>query len=374
MFKACHITSAHSRYDDRIFYKECISLASSDYDVSLLVADGLPDEIRNNIFIHSVQMKQRNRIYRIINAPRKMAVAALNINADLYHLHDPELLPLAKALKSHGKIVVFDSHENYVAQIKTKEYIPGYLRNAVSCIYSYYETSALESCDAVIVPCTFNNGVNIFNNRCKTCAIISNASKLSEFYNKYDSRSSRDCRAICHVGGLTYERGITHLVQSAYKADMKLILAGNFSPDGYFEKIKNMKEFQCVDYRGFKTREELVSLYEESSVGIATILNVGQYNIADNFPTKVYEYMSMGLPVILSKYPFAEKMLKKYEFGIAVDPANIDEIASAIRYLRENPNKAKQMGENGRRAILEEFNWSIEEKKLLKLYDDLVNA
>ena len=107
---------------------------------------------------------------------------------------------------------------------------------------------------------------------------------------------------------------------------------------------------------------------------MATILNVGQYNTADNFATKVYEYMSMGLPVILSKYPFAEKMLKKYKFGIAVDPANIDDVASAIVYLKEHPYEAKQMGENGRRAVLEEFNWGIEEKKLLQLYEDLLKV
>ena len=78
--------------------------------------------------------------------------------------------------------------------------------------------------------------------------------------------------------------------------------------------------------------------------------------------------MSMGLPVIITKYPFAEKMIKKYNFGIAVEPDNVDEIADAIMYLIDNPKKAEIMGKNGRRAILEEFNWGNEERKLLKLY------
>ena len=81
--------------------------------------------------------------------------------------------------------------------------------------------------------------------------------------------------------------------------------------------------------------------------------------------------MSMGLPVIITKYPFAEKMIKKYDFGIAVEPDNVDEIADAIMYLIDNPDKAKEMGENGRRAVLEEFNWGIEEKKLINLYRKL---
>lgn len=372
--KVCHITSVHPRYDTRIFYKECTSLSKAGYDVTLLVADGLKDEVVNNVHIHTVGKRPLKRIRRMLFSKMVMCNAAMTVNALIYHLHDPELLQLAHKLNNSGKLVIFDSHENYPQQIATKPYLPKIVSKLVSHCYKIYETQALKHCACVIVPCTFNDGVDIFEGRCKKVESISNAPLLEEFYNKYDDDVPVQHDAICHVGGLTFERGITHLIQAAYKAGEKLILAGKFSPHGYLENLKTMNEFQCVDYRGFKTREELVSLYEESSIGMANILNVGQYNTGDNFATKVYEYMSMGLPVILSKYPFAEKMLKKYEFGIAVDPANIDEIASAIRYLRENPNKAKQMGENGRRAVLEEFNWGIEEKKLLKLYEDLLNA
>lgn len=77
--------------------------------------------------------------------------------------------------------------------------------------------------------------------------------------------------------------------------------------------------------------------------------------------------MSMGSPVIITKYPYAEKMIQKYNFGIAVNPDNVDEIVEAINFLVDNPDKSKEMGENGRRAVLEEFNWGIEEKKLLAL-------
>ena len=104
---------------------------------------------------------------------------------------------------------------------------------------------------------------------------------------------------------------------------------------------------------------------------MCTILNVGQYNKGDNFATKVYEYMSMGLPVIITDSPYTRKVMQEYGFGICVQPDNVEEIASAIRYLLDNPDIAKQMGKNGRRAVLEKFNWGIEEKKLIKLYEDL---
>ena len=106
---------------------------------------------------------------------------------------------------------------------------------------------------------------------------------------------------------------------------------------------------------------------------MATILNVGQYNQYDNLATKCYEYMSLGIPVILTRSPYNQKVVDQYRFGICVDPENCEELAGAIRYLLDHPDEAQEMGENGRRAVREVFNWSIEEKKLLALYEEILN-
>lgn len=374
MIKICHLTTAHSRYDDRIFIKECTSLANAGYDVTLLVADGKLDEIKNGVNIISVSDIPKSRFQRIIKSSNVMYKKAIEVNAEIYHLHDPELLPLARRLKKAGKKVIFDSHENYPAQIKVKGYIPYILRKVISGIYKTYETGTAEMIDAVITPCTFFDGVDIFKGRCKKTEVISNAPLLSEFYDKYqDTNKENKVPSVCHVGGLTHSRGITHLIKAAYKANIKLILGGKFTPAGYEAEVTQMPEYSCVDYRGHLTRDQVLKVYQESTIGAATILNIGQYNTGDNFATKVYEYMSMGLPVILSHYPYAEKMLEKYNFGITVDPADVDEIAAAIRYIIDNPDIAKKMGENGRRAVLEEFNWGIEEKKLFALYNRLLH-
>lgn len=91
----------------------------------------------------------------------------------------------------------------------------------------------------------------------------------------------------------------------------------------------------------------------------------------DTFPTKVYDYMSAGLPVIISETSFAKHMIEKYKMGLLVDPNNIDDIANAILFFKNNKEIAMQMGENGRKAYKNEFNWQIEEKKLIELYKSL---
>ena len=83
--------------------------------------------------------------------------------------------------------------------------------------------------------------------------------------------------------------------------------------------------------------------------------------------------MGSGLPVITAKSDYVDRMLEQYGFGISVDPENVDQIAQAIRYLLDHPEEARRMGENGRRAVKENFNWNVEEQKLLRLYEELKN-
>ncbi len=371
MLKVCHMTSAHRNDDVRIFHKECISLVNAGYDVHL-VAQGQSFE-REGVQIIGVGEHAGSRLIRMTNIANKIYRKALSIDADIYHIHDPELLPYAKKLVRMGKRVIFDSHEDYREQIQHKYYIPIVLRNITAGLYKYYESSVIKHIDAVIVPCSFN-GLNIFEGVAKKTAYINNAPILSQFYDQYEDQKSDYVQepSICYTGVLSHSRGITHLIRAAHKANVNLILAGEFSPQNYHDDLLALPEYECVDYRGYLNRNEILDVYKQSSIGVSTILNVGQYNKGDNFATKVYEYMSMGLPVILSDSPYARSILQRYNFGICVQPDNEVEIVSAICYLSDNPTVAMEMGQNGRRAVWEKFNWNIEENKLIKLYQSLL--
>ena len=369
MIKVCHMTSAHGVEDDRIFHKECLSLANAGYDVYLVERGESYD--KSGVHIIGVGDIPSNRIKRMTQGAKKVYQTALELNADIYHFHDPELLPYGLKLKRKGKKVIFDSHERYTEQILTKFYLPRMVRGAAAKGYGSYERSVLKQLDAVIFPCTMGS-VNPFDGNCKHAAIISNAAILGEFYDLYDPAAEKKAKQICYVGGLTEDRGITSNIRAAYKAGATLALAGNFSPSTYEKELRSKPEYVCADYRGNLKRKEVADLLQTSKAGLCTLLNRGQYWKGDTFGIKVYEYMSMGLPVILNCSTYNKKMIEKYRFGICVDPENVDETADAIRYLFDHPDEARQMGENGRRAVKEEFNWGIEERKLLALYEDIL--
>ena len=371
MIKVCHMTSAHKPTDVRIFEKECVSLAKKEEYEVYLVAKGKSYDSKN-VHIVGIGTNNRGRISRMLFTAKDIYKKALEINADIYHFHDPELLPYGLKLKKKGKKVIFDSHENYSEQIKEKYYIPKFLRGFISKIFKSYESKVSKKIDGVIFPCPMF-GKHPFEGRSKRYVYINNTPILEELYNKYEeSEKDYSTPVVCYAGGLNYNRGITHLINACYKSGAKLILGGNFVPASYGEELKKTEEYKCVDFRGYLNRDDILNMYKDSTIGANVLLNVGQYAVLSNLSTKIYEFMSMGLPVISNDYPYAREVIEKYNFGIVVNSDITDEIANAIKYLSENPKEAEEMGRNGRNAIKEHFNWSIDEKVLYDLYDDIL--
>lgn len=373
--KICHITSAHPRYDTRILLKECISLKEKGYDVHLIVNDQEENEVYKGVKIHSTNRIYFNRIMRMCFGVRNVYSIAKRINADVYHLHDPELLTIALILKRKGKKVIFDSHEAYYLQIQQKKYIPFLFRNIISKAYRLFEKIILKQIDAVICPGTIM-GKNIFKPFARKTVFIDNLPKLEDIKRNLGCLSKDDkknFREICYVGSLSKERGTTNLVLAAYRANAVLYLAGKFSSQEYESELKKMNEYKCVKYLGYLDKKEIYKLYNKVSIGMCTLLGVGQYNKGDNLPTKVYEYMLGGLPVILSDFPYNRKMVEKFDFGIVVNPECIKEITNKINLLLEDSKMRKRMAENGRNLVLEKLNWKEEEKKLLNLYETLLS-
>lgn len=369
MVKVCHITSAHDPEDIRIFQKECISLKENGYDVYLVERGN--SYVKNGVHIIGVGFPSGGRLSRMTTFARKTYRAALDVDADIYHLHDPELLVYALKLKRKGKKVIFDSHEKYSEQLKRKPYLPNWCSRMIAAMYTHFEKYVLKKIDGLIFP-SLRNGVHPFEGMCRHITTVNNVPRLEELYDRYDPSAVKKPNSIVYIGGLSHPRGITSLVKAAGIANCTVYLGGAFSPPSYEDDLKRLPEFSCVCHLGQLSRPQVLETTQSCLIGYSASLFAGQYNKDDNLATKAYECMSLGLPVILTCSPYNKKITQQYEFGICVDPSNPEEIAAAIQYLLENPEEARRMGENGRRAIKEEFNWGVEEQKLFALYEDIL--
>ena len=369
MHKICHMTSAHPPGDTRIFHKECVSLAKAGYEVYLVERGDSYDQ--QGVHVVGVGQPSGGRLNRMTDFARKVYEAALAVDADVYHFHDPELLPYGLKLKKKGKKVIFDSHELYAQQLRKKPYLPSWCTRLIARGYAAYENHAVRRLDAVIFPCTIA-GKNPFAGKCQRAVLVDNSVMLDEMYQKYDPSAEKIPNQVCMVGSLTKTRGITETILAGRKTGCVLALAGKFAPAEYESQLRAMPEFSCVDYKGVLPLPQVTKLLQESMLGVCLLLDVGQYWLLDNLPTKVGEYMSMGLPTVIHGSPFNRRFIEEYHCGICVDPTNVQEVADAIRYLLDHPEEAREMGLNGRRAVKERFNWGVEAVKLLELYRELL--
>lgn len=366
MVKVCHMTSAHLAEDERIFFKEGISLNKKGFEV-YIVANG-NSYTKKNIRIYGIGEKKNNRFRRIFFTTRKIYKVAKNIEADIYHFHDPELIPYALKLKKRGKIVIFDSHENTVEQIKEKEWIPVFLRLIIYKAFDYYQHRTCKKFDGIIT--VTPHILDYFKTINKNVRMVTNY----PVYKEVETNSKEKYpRSICFAGGIQAQWNHKNIISALGNIDnVQYILCG--PSNDYLAELKNEKNWLKVDYRGRIPHEEVPDVLRRCCVGMSLVNhnnNVGG-KLGTLGNTKIYEEMMVGLPVICSDSILWTEMVNKYQCGICVDPSDVVAISDAISLLLNDINLAKQMGENGMRAVREEYNWESQEKILFQLYEELL--
>lgn len=364
--KICHVTSVHKLNDVRIFLKECKSL-SKHYDVTLLGNDPNNDYYDENIKIVNIKIKFNNRIERIKNTSKIFLKEALKINADIYHLHDPELLNLATTLKKYNKKVVFDFHEDTPKQILAKHYIPMFLRRPISFAYKIEENRKAKQFDAIVAATPYLRDKFLKIN--KNTVDVNNFPILDEFINIPNIFSEKKYDLI-YIGGISPERGLFEMVDIMNKLpDKSLLICGPFVSESYKEKALQKIKNNNITFSGVLNRNEIQDALKNSRIGLVLLKKNDRY--AESLPIKMFEYMAASLPVIVTDFDLWKKIIDDAKSGYYFNPQNINDIVIYIENLLKDQENMKILGESGRKFVMDRYNWENEEKKLLNLYKKL---
>ena len=369
--KIAHLTSVHPPFDVRIFHKECKSIARAGYDVTL-VACHENDEIREGIRIRGIG-KASGRLSRMIRGVWAVYKEAIRLDAELYHFHDPELLPIGLLLRMRGKIVVYDVHEDVSVDVAQKHYIPQGLRHLSASAVSLLETVTSGFFSAV-VPATPTISRR-FGSRDRQ-VVVSNYPAVEDLQVIPGKTWSRRGAAIAYVGVLSRDRCIIELVEamSMLPKDRLAILrlAGRFSPSSLQDELAGTKGWERVEVLGVLDHPAVAELLSDVRMGLVVLKPTKGF--LESLPIKMFEYMCSGIPVIASDFARFAEVIRGAKCGLLVDPNDARAIAQAIEFLLSHPEQAEEMGRRGREAVLAKYNWSSEERKLIHLYQALLKS
>lgn len=371
--RVCVMTSAHPPSDVRIFHKQCKSLARAGYEV-ILVAPADASGRCDGVEVRHVD-RSDSRLRRILFTTRAVYRAARDARAEVYHFHDPELIPAGLLLRLRGKQVIYDIHEDLPRTFSYKPYIPKWLVGILESLVDFSEKIFARGFSALIaaspeIAARFRSHPRV--------AVVQNYPRLEEFQvDRASAPRSRKSGYVVYVGlRITRARGAEEMVRAMGllpdNIPVRLKLVGTIEPPELLAQLQSLDGWKRTDYLGPLDREGVADVLRGASVGLVVLHPEPNYLLAH--PVKLFEYMCAGIPVIASDFPVCRQVVQPSGCGLLVDPQNPREIASAIDFLCCDPQRAAEMGSRGREAVLTRYNWSAEERILLELYRRLRGA
>jgi glycosyltransferase involved in cell wall biosynthesis len=368
----CVLSTVHPPSDQRIFHKQCRTLADAGYDVTFVVhapESGARDGIRIRSLGSSGSRTDRWRhlrdAYRI----------ARDLDAACYHLHDPELLPVGVALarETNGS-VIYDAHEYYPDAIYTREWIPFPIRIPLVRGFPRFESAFVRRLDAVVT--ADEPTAREFRARGHDPVVAVRNFPRTESIRIGDPPIERTHPyVLAYVGQLSPERGLFRMLDLlSYLPETELWALGGFkNPTVEREARTEVTERGLSDrvtFTGTVEHEALFSYLAAADCGLALL---DRERTRRNVPTKLFEYLACGLPVVATG---GESMVRYLDTdtGIFVPEGDVEVAAGRVRTLLTDEARRAEMGAVGRERVRGTYSWERERGRLLALYESLLGS
>ncbi|MDO9548065.1 MAG: glycosyltransferase family 4 protein [Candidatus Marinimicrobia bacterium] len=368
----CHITLGHNPTDDRIFYKEILSLKKRYEKIALVAPDFNPPDPKYNIDYRA--FPDGGFIKKLWNAYK----LAKQVKADLYHFHEFEFLPFALFLKfKYKRKVIYDAHEtifwffiDFSRHSKWITVFPALIAHTMELVCAAFM-------DYIVATIFVAPWFRTFKKR---FAKIYNYPVLSFFGNQLADVGRQSRPIILYHGQLVPARKIDLMI-SAIKyvkpkfPDAKLLIVGNIQEEykSQLDRLINENRLQdVVELRPPVPYESIPDLLRTACIGFSS-LTPNEY-FRHSLQIKPFEFMAMGIPVLGCRVPSIEFYVEQTGAGVIVDPVTPENLGNIINDLLDYPEKRIEMGIKGCKAVTEKYNWNVMEKRLYTIYEKLLKC
>lgn len=374
--KVVHITTMHQPFDTRIFRNECKSLSESGFDI-ILIANNNEKLIKDGVMIIPFKF-EKGVIGRIFKNPINAVKIAKEIDADLYHFHDPELIFQMFFLALRGKKIIWDAHENYQNTIyrfnslgnKILSFFGAYLFGFLELLFCKFFFSG-------VITITDKMGERYKRFSIET-AIAGNFSDINQIPRK-KYKVPNNSKIIFLSSGMQFkERCIFEMAEAIKilnKIDNSILrYAGTFKEDKYKNLIINLaKPVNNIEFIGPLSWTDLVlNEIPKGDIGLV-LFDTRDPNNRHGLPNRFFECWSNGLPVITTAGTQVASIVKKFNGGLIIENNEAKSIAKAMNYFIDFPEQIEIMGNNARDAVEKYFCWDVSKKNIINLYNKILN-
>lgn len=366
--RVAHLTLAHQPFDVRVFEKECRTLAAAGYDVHLAVP-GAPHDRREGVVFHRIEDAEAgNGPARWRTRLKNALSVAQALRADLYHLHDPELIPAGLALKRGGARVVYDAHED--APIEAWSINRGRpLRRAVLPVtwWTLLRTATM-TFDA-FVAATPRIAATLPRSR---TIEVRNYPRL-EMWDATHLSHARG-KDLIFAGLVSETRGAIEMLDAVAAVDprhsARLKLFGRIANEALAARMRDHPAWPSVDHAGQRPWAEVLKAYRSSLAGFLLYEATPEQNWC--MPVKLFEFLLAELPVIASDISYWRKLLEGIPSVHFVDAADPRSVVASIAWILAHPEESARRAHEGGRVARLRFDWEPEGQRLVGLYDRLL--
>jgi len=370
-YDVCIITTIHKDFDNRIFFRQALSLVNSGMKVCIIAPWNFKDVERGDYDFIDSGPYPSTRFLRIFHSIKTYRHAR-KINSKVFIFHDPDFLLPSLFLKNKSNNVVYDCHENIPEDILYgKPWIPKYLRKTISRVYRLFENFIVHRLQNVI--CVVPYQVDRFNKIASNVGLVRNFSKVSL------SEGLKNKNNVIYIGSLSVDYGVYTIIDIARelkrrKSDIVINIVDYFG-----HNIKLREDFlKIVDSERLPITmldrvpaSKMSEILINGCVGISPILELPNKEFV--YPTKIFEYFSANIAVIASDVGYTKSILKGGELGVLIKFDDINGWVDSIEQLMTNEVLRQEYIERGRKSVQLEYSWESEEKRLVSYVTELTN-
>jgi len=374
-----HLAPGHWAGHMRIYHRECMALVEAGYSVELIAHTLGQEELDPRIRLHSLgdygKPTLALRLWERAQRSQRAYTLCRKSNAVLHHFYSPEFILWAIRLRHlTRRPLIFDCMEDFEGYSYQRRGIPNRLRRLVALLVRSQLKLAARNCDAMIL--SDQGTADKFRPYAKRLLVLHNFPRLELFQTSLAESSNKLYDLVYHGSIPRYHLEVClsidqMLVEYGFRVRWRLI--GQLPDiDWFTEQLRRRGIRERFFISGLIPHDQIAREVSKAKIGIIPLPSLPKFQ--NNIPQKIFEFMALGMPMVLSDLPPSRPFVGDGACAFMVPPDDYVTFAKAVVRLLNDPGLCRSMGTEGRRRIEKDYNWEKESRKLIDLYTELLAA